>query len=104
MKIGRDPTGINTTGSVKSSAKPTRPTSKSGRANSLHTEDEVSLTAHALQMRMLEELAEKAPVVDAERVEEIRQAIIEGRLKVDSEAIASKLLAAVHELAVKAKR
>lgn len=103
MKIGRGTSGINTTTSVKGGAKPARSGGKSGQAD-LRTEDEVSLTAHATQIRMLEDLAEKAPVVDAERVEEIRLAIAEGRLKVDSDAIAGKLLAAVHELAVKARR
>jgi flagellar biosynthesis anti-sigma factor FlgM len=52
-----------------------------------------------MQIRMLEDLAAQAPVVNAGRVEELRQAIAEGRLKVDSEAIAGKLLATVHELA-----
>lgn len=58
----------------------------------------VSLGSTATQLRGMEEGMSGAPTVNAAKVAEIKQAISEGRFKVNSEAIADGLIATVREL------
>ena len=54
--------------------------------------DTVSLSDHAVQLGKLEQSASPAPVVDTQRVEQLRQAISNGSYEVDPEKIADKVM------------
>lgn len=56
-------------------------------------QDNVDLTAQANLMRALESSLAELPDTDIGKVEEVRQAIAEGRFKVDEEVVAEKLVA-----------
>lgn len=56
------------------------------------TSDTVSLTDTAALLRNLGNTMAKLPVVDPQRVETFRQAIMDGSYKVDAERVAEKLL------------
>lgn len=58
----------------------------------------VSLGSVATQLHSMENGMANATAVDAAKVAEIRQAISEGRFKVNSDAVASRLLETVREL------
>lgn len=55
-------------------------------------QDSVDLTAQAGLMRSLEAALGDMPDTDVGKVEEVRQAIAEGRFKVDEEVVADKLV------------
>jgi negative regulator of flagellin synthesis FlgM len=54
--------------------------------------DSVSLTDAAARLQKLEAALANQPVVDKQRVEEIRQALAEGSYQTDPERVAAKLL------------
>lgn len=54
--------------------------------------DSVELSAQAQGMNRLEERLAELPDVNTERVESLKQAIIDGRFEVDAERIADKML------------
>lgn len=56
------------------------------------TADTVSLSDNAVQLGKIDNSAITAPVVDAQRVEQVKQAISDGTYKVDAEKIADKLM------------
>ncbi len=56
------------------------------------TTDTVSLSDNAVQLGKLENTAVSTPVVDAQRVEQVKQAIKDGSYQVDPEKIADKLM------------
>ncbi len=58
----------------------------------------VSLGSTATQLQHMESSMSNTPVVDASKVAEIRQAISDGRFKVDSALVADRLIATVREL------
>lgn len=58
----------------------------------------VSLGSTAAQLRSMEEGLSGAPTINAAKVAEIKQAISEGRFKVNSEVIADRLIATVRDL------
>lgn len=58
----------------------------------------VNINPLASQLQSLETRLAQQPVVDAQRVSEIQQAIREGRFNINPEAIADKLVASVKEL------
>ena len=62
------------------------------------TQDNVQITTLSSQLHAMESSMDKVPVVDAARVEAIKQAISEGRFKVNPEVIADRLLATVKDL------
>jgi len=55
-------------------------------------QDTVSLTDTAARMRSLENTVSTMPVVDSQRVAEIKQAIMEGTYEINPERIAEKML------------
>ena len=55
------------------------------------TGDSVKLTELAARLRDLGNSVENQPVVDRQRVEQLKKAVNEGSYKVDSQAVASKL-------------
>ena len=59
--------------------------------------DKVELSEGSSLLQRVEEALSNVSVVDAARVDEVKQAISEGRFRVDSEIVADKLLAAVRE-------
>ncbi len=61
-------------------------TSRSG------VQDNVDLTTQASLMRSLESTLADLPDTDIGKVEEVRQAIAEGRFRVDEEVVAEKLV------------
>lgn len=58
----------------------------------------VSLGSTATQLHIMESSMANAPVVNAAKVAEIKQAISEGRFKVNPEAVAGRLLETVRDL------
>jgi negative regulator of flagellin synthesis FlgM len=58
----------------------------------------VSLGAAATQLQSMESSMASSPVADAAKVAEIRQAISDGRFKVDSTLVADRLIETVREL------
>lgn len=58
----------------------------------------VSLGSTTAQLHSMESSMANTPVVNAAKVAEIRQAIAEGRFKVNSEAVADRLLETVRDL------
>ena len=59
--------------------------------------DKVELSEGSSLLQRVEEALNNVSVVDAKRVEEVKQAISEGRFRVDSSVVADKLMAAVRE-------
>lgn len=58
----------------------------------------VSLGSTAAQLHSMESSMAGTPVVDSAKVAEIKQAISEGRFKVNSEVVADRLLQTVRDL------
>jgi negative regulator of flagellin synthesis FlgM len=56
------------------------------------TVDHVTLTDSARSMQKIEEAVAKTPVVNAEKVAAVKQALNEGTYKIDSGRIAGKLM------------
>lgn len=67
------------------------------------TGDRVELTSAATQVQALEASLETVEVVDAKRVDRIKQQISEGRFSVDPEIVADRLIAAVKDLVLSRK-
>jgi len=60
--------------------------------------DRVQLSPLSSQLQAIESSMANTPVVDSARVAEIRQAIAEGRFKVNPDAVADQLLQTAREL------
>ena len=60
--------------------------------SSASTADTVSITNSGLLMSKLEELVQRAPVVDQERVAAIKDAIASGTYEIDDQRVADRLL------------
>jgi negative regulator of flagellin synthesis FlgM len=67
---------------------------KSAEANG----EKVKLSSLSTQLKRAEASLKDVPVVDKARVEEIKQAIAEGKFKVNAEVVADKLIDTVKEL------
>jgi negative regulator of flagellin synthesis FlgM len=75
------------------SAKPAAHEGKSkAAAGQAATGDTVNITASGLLMSKLEEIVQRAPVVDADRVAAIKDAIASGSYEVDDQRVADRLL------------
>lgn len=74
-------------------AESNRPAAQENAQNTAAPEGQVKLSAQAQQLQAVEERLRELPVVDSERVAQIRQAISDGSYNVDSDRIADKLLA-----------
>jgi negative regulator of flagellin synthesis FlgM len=61
-------------------------------ANGSATGDTVTLTDSARSLHKIEEAVAKAPVVDAQKVAAVKQAISSGTYKIDAGRVAGKLL------------
>ena len=60
--------------------------------------DRVQLSSLSSQLHAMETSMAETPVVDSARVAEIRQAIADGRFKVNADAVADNLLQTAREL------
>lgn len=65
--------------------------------------EKVDITPLSAQLQALESKLEQVEVVDAARVEAIKQAIAEGRFRVNPDAIADRLIATVKEMVLSRK-
>ncbi|MES1983258.1 MAG: flagellar biosynthesis anti-sigma factor FlgM [Pseudomonadota bacterium] len=77
--------------------RPRAPAAKSGDAAAAGGTS-VNLGATSAQLQNLESSMASTPLVDAAKVAEIRQAISEGRFKVQSSAVADSLIQSVTDL------
>lgn len=99
MKIDKPgkPLPVNLTGegaahaAAKGKHNPSLATQQLGSTN-------VSLGSTAAQLQSMENSMANSPVVDAAKVAEIRQAISDGRFKVNTEVVADRLLETVRDL------
>jgi negative regulator of flagellin synthesis FlgM len=97
--------------SVKSVAqtKASQATAKKGgakaakSASSTGSQEKVDINPLSTQLHALESSLEQVSVVDTARVESIKQAISEGRFKVDADAIADRLIETVKEMVLSRK-
>jgi len=88
--------GLNVAGNGKTaSGKAPEPTTQSG--------EKIQISELSRQLHALASSVTAAPDFDAKRVDEIKQAIREGRFTVNSDAVADKLVASVQELLTKQK-
>jgi negative regulator of flagellin synthesis FlgM len=101
---GKDPTvkinsGIPTIGSAPDSGRartvPVTPRPAAG------SDAQVELSSLSARLQELGAAAAAGPTVDSKRVAEIKQAIAEGRFKVDPERIADGLLSSVRQMLAK---
>lgn len=67
---------------------PTAPQQETGKPS---TTDTVSMTDASQRLQSLETSLESLPIVDAQRVEDIRSAIDNGEYEIDPEKVAEKL-------------
>jgi len=74
---------------VKQTVEQTSTDQESGKSS---TADTVSLSDNAVQLGKLDNTAVSTPVVDTQRVEQVRQAIKDGSYEVDPAKIADKLM------------
>ncbi len=74
---------------VKPTVEQTSTDQESGKSS---TADTVSLSDNAVQLGKLDNTAVSTPVVDTQRVEQVRQAIKDGSYEVDPAKIADKLM------------
>lgn len=81
------------TGRRDAAAENTRPAAKTAAQETPAAEAQVKLSPQAQQLQAVEERLRELPVIDSERVAQIRQAISDGNYQVDSGRIADKLLA-----------
>lgn len=96
MKIEKSNNSLPLSSLNESSARVATPKT----ADSQAAPDGVSVTLGSAtnQMRSMEVNIANAPVVDAKKVAEIKQAISEGRFKINSEAIADGLINNVEDM------
>jgi len=73
-----------------------KPASREGKSpaagGEVATGDTVNITASGLLMSKLEEIVQRTPVVDADRVAAIKDAIASGNYQVDDQRVADRLL------------
>jgi negative regulator of flagellin synthesis FlgM len=70
----------------------------SAPASSQPASTSVSLGSTATQLSSLESTIQNAPVVDAKKVAEIKQAISDGRFQINSGVVADQLIKTVRDL------
>lgn len=94
MKIS---TTLPSIGSPQDSGR-SRPVNGSAQQAAVPAGAQVELSPLSSRLQELKAEASSSPVVDAQRVAEIRQAISEGRFKVNPERIADGLLSSVRQM------
>lgn len=87
--VGGPPSGDNKARPAKSAAASTAGATSSSA---------VELSSVASKLQEVERALANVPVVDADRVAEIKQAIAEGRFKVDADKVADGLIESVKQM------
>lgn len=85
-----DTAGARRADAAKPAAKETQ--SSAGAAAAASSGDTVNITRSGLLMSKLEEIVQRAPVVDSERVAAIKDAIASGTYEIDDQHVADQLL------------
>ena len=83
---------------VPSPAQETRAPAARVKGEEQASGDSVQLSPLATQMKRAESAISNSPDIDQKRVDEIRQAITEGRFKIDSSRIADGLISSVRDM------
>lgn len=94
MKI--ESTGKSLAPSAAADARPRSPANNNGPVASAG--DKVQLSSLSSSLQKAETAIAQTPVVDRQRVDEIKQAIANGEFKVDANRIADGLIASVREM------
>ncbi|AYH43075.1 flagellar biosynthesis anti-sigma factor FlgM [Azoarcus sp. DN11] len=81
-----------------SGAREKRPAASTTLASSSSTEEKVELSSLSSSLNKAEAVIASTPEVDHRRVDEIRQAISEGRFKIDANRIADGLIESVRQM------
>jgi len=91
--------GVAPSGNRSTAAKPAaRASTPAAGAKTGQAEQDVALSPLAARLQEISGNLATTPVVDAGRVSEIKQAIAEGRFKVDAGKIADGLIASVRQM------
>jgi len=94
MKID---TSVKATGNLPSSER-LRVAKESQKTEGPASGDKVELSSLSSRLQQMEETIANAPVVDSAKVNEIKQAMSEGRFKVDTEKVADGLIESVRQM------
>ena len=81
--------GVTDDSQLKQSVEKQQVNTDTGKSS---TTDTVSLSDNAMQLGKLDNSSIAAPVVDTQRVEQVKQAISDGSFKVDAAKVADKLM------------
>lgn len=95
MKIN---SAVNTVGPAADSGQPRAAAARRPAAPAGNAAGEVAISPLSAKLQEIEASLGNEPVVNAQRVAEIKQAIAEGRFKVDAEKIADGVLASVRQM------
>ena len=96
MKIDNS---VKATGSLPSNDGRARSAKESPKAESSNPGSErVELSSLSARLQQMEETIGNTPVVDSAKVDEIKQAMSEGRFKVDTEKVADGLIDSVRQM------
>jgi negative regulator of flagellin synthesis FlgM len=76
----------------------TRSVGNTGSAGAAAAGDKVELSSLSASMQQAEAAMAEVPVVDQNRVDEIKQAISDGHFKVDAEKVADGLIESVRQM------
>lgn len=101
MKIDNSVKSVSQTRASQTSAK--KGSGGAAKAASKSPQDKVDINPLSSQLQALETSLEQVEVVDTARVDAIKQAISEGRFKVNPDAIADRLIATVKEMVLSRK-
>lgn len=94
MKIEGSIKSVGVPPSAENRLKP----SESGRTATARSEDKVELSNLSSSLNKADAAIASTPVVDRAKVDEIRQAISEGRFSVNAERIADRLIGSVRQM------
>jgi negative regulator of flagellin synthesis FlgM len=90
---------VKATGSLPSNDGRARSAKESSKAESSNAGSErVELSSLSSRMLQMEEAISNTPVVDSAKVDEIKQAMSEGRFKVNTEKVADGLIESVRQM------
>lgn len=103
MKINTTVNKAGGTSRTSEAGKKRAPTTSAGKRPASSQTDRVDIGPLAGQLAALESSLENVQVVDTQRVEAIKQAISEGRFRVNADAVADRLLSTVKELVLNHK-
>jgi len=98
MKIDNS---VNSVGSISGSSSKAKPAASSSASNAAPAGAKVQISS---RFQEIEAAMENTPVVNSERVAEIKQAIAEGRFQVNAERVADGLIASVKDMLSRAAR